>query len=63
MISSGTTNSFEFGLWRLIFKNITMHIVGIYRPPSLTSITQFVADFFSKDGADNYRVLEPDDIR
>lgn len=48
MISSGFTNSFEFELWQLIFINLTMHIVGIPRPPSLDSGTQFLADFFQK---------------
>ena len=31
-LKSGTTNSFEFGIWQLMFKNITMHVIGIYRP-------------------------------
>jgi len=47
-ISCGSTSSFEFGIWQLIFKSITMHVIGIYRPPSLASCTQFVSDFFNK---------------
>lgn len=44
-IDSGTTDSFEFGIWKLIFKHITLHVIGIYRPPSLTTVTQFADDF------------------
>lgn len=39
-ISNGVTRSFEFGIWQLILKNITLHIIGIYRPPSLATISQ-----------------------
>ncbi|KAK3101096.1 hypothetical protein FSP39_000910 [Pinctada imbricata] len=38
---------FEYGLWKLILKNITVHLVGIYRPPSLSTPSQFNSDFFS----------------
>lgn len=44
-LSAGTRTSFEFGLWKMILKNITLHIVGIYRPPSLSTPSQFVSDF------------------
>ncbi|XP_060556715.1 uncharacterized protein LOC132717301 [Ruditapes philippinarum] len=37
--------SFEFGIWKLIFKSITVHVVGLYRPPSLATCEQFVTDF------------------
>ena len=40
----GTKQSFEFGIWKLIFKGITVHVVGIYRPPSLATCKQFVID-------------------
>ncbi|XP_060601863.1 uncharacterized protein LOC132755083 [Ruditapes philippinarum] len=44
-ISNGVTRSFEFGIWQLILKNITLHIMGVYRPPSLATNSQFVSDF------------------
>ena len=47
-LSNSFTHSFEFGIWKLVFKNITMHVIGVYRPPSLSTCTQFVADFFQK---------------
>ena len=44
LISSGTTRSFEHGIWQIILKSITIHVVGIYRPPSLSTNHQFVSD-------------------
>ena len=44
-ISHGVTRSFEFGIWQHILKNITLHIMGVYRPPSLATNTQFISDF------------------
>lgn len=44
-ISIGVKQSFEYGVWQLIFKNITIHCVGIYRPPSLATANQFMLDF------------------
>jgi hypothetical protein len=43
---SGAKSSFEYGVWQLIFKSITIHCVGIYRPPSLATPNQFVTEFF-----------------
>ena len=43
---SGAKSSLEYGVWQLIFKSITIHCVGIYRPPSLATPHQFVAEFF-----------------
>ena len=46
-IKSGTNRSFEFGIWKLIFRNITLFIIGIYRPPSLSTDDQFMDDFLT----------------
>ena len=43
---SGIESSFEYGLWRLIFKTITIHCVGVYRPPNTSTPTEFVSEFF-----------------
>lgn len=43
---NGVTRSFEYGVWQLIFKSITINCVGIYRPPSLATDNQFVSDIF-----------------
>ena len=45
-IVSGTTQSFEYGVWQLILKNITINCVGVHRPPSLATPVQFVSHFF-----------------
>ena len=45
-LKSGTTNSFEFGIWQLMFKNITMHAIGIYRPQWMSTCAQFLTGFF-----------------
>lgn len=45
-LSADMSGSFEYGVWQLTLKNITIHIVGIYRPPSLATPVQFVSDFF-----------------
>ena len=44
--SSGSTKCFEYGTWRLILRNITLHVMGLYRPPSASTYGQFVVDFF-----------------
>ena len=44
-MSSGVKQSFEHGVWHLIFKNITIKCAGIYRPPSLATAYQFVLYF------------------
>ena len=44
-ITSGMSRCFEYGIWKLIFKNITLNILGIYRPPSLSTPAQFVSEF------------------
>jgi len=36
-LSSGSTKCFEYGIWRLILKNITLYVIGIYRPPSVST--------------------------
>ena len=46
-IKSGTYRSFEFGIWKLIFRNITLFVIGIYRPPSLSTDYQFIDDFLT----------------
>ena len=45
-LSGGSTVSFEYGIWKLVFKNICIHIIGIYRPPSASTHRQFVNEFF-----------------
>ena len=44
-LKAGMTRSFEHGIWQLIFKNITLTVIGIYRPPSLATSGQFVTEF------------------
>lgn len=46
-VESGTTQCFEFSIWKLVLKNITLHVIGVYRPPSLSTASQFVIDFFN----------------
>lgn len=41
---AGNKPTFEFGLWQLVFKNITINCIGIYRLWSATP-TQFVSEF------------------
>ena len=43
---SGSTKCFEYGTWRLILRNITLHVMGLYRPPPASTYGQFVVDFF-----------------
>jgi hypothetical protein len=43
---SGAMRSFEYGVWQLVFKSMTIHCVGIYRPPILATPNQFVNEFF-----------------
>ena len=45
-LSSGSTKCFEYGTWRLILRNITLHVMGLYGPPSASTYGQFVVDFF-----------------
>ena len=45
-LSGGTTDSFEFGIWELVLKSITVHVLGIYRSPSVSTPAQFVPEFF-----------------
>jgi hypothetical protein len=58
-IKSGVNSCFEFGIWKTIFKNVTMNIVGIYRPPSLSTPAKFVSEFsqFMEDIIPNYSNL------
>jgi len=44
-LSHGQNSAFEYGLWKLAFKNITIHVIGIYRPPSLSTYNQFITTF------------------
>ena len=34
-VSSSNTRTFEHGIWQLILKNITINVIGVYRPQSL----------------------------
>lgn len=43
-VKNGTTKTFEFSVWKLSFRTMTLHIVGVYRPPSF-SPTLFVTEF------------------
>ena len=45
-LSGGSSVSFEYGVWKLVFKNICIHVIGIYRPTSASAHRQFVNDFF-----------------
>jgi exonuclease III len=45
-LSFGTSHTFEFGMWQLILRNITVNVVGIYRSPTVSTPAQFVPDFF-----------------
>jgi len=45
-LSCGSTVSFENGIWKLVFTNICIHVIGIYRPPSASTDRQFVNEFF-----------------
>lgn len=44
-INSRTRNSFEHGIWKVVLRNISMTIVGVYRPPNLCTVTNFVSEF------------------
>lgn len=43
-VKNGTTKTFEFSVWKLSFRPMTLHVVGVYRPPSF-SPTLFVTEF------------------
>jgi len=45
-LSGGSSVSFEYGIWKLVFKNICIQVIGIYRPPSASTHRQFVNDLF-----------------
>lgn len=45
-VTNGTVRSFEYGIWKLVFKSLTVHVVGVYRPPALSTCNQFVVEFF-----------------
>lgn len=38
-------SSFEYSVWRLFFKSITIHCIGIYIPQSLATPNKFVTKF------------------
>ena len=38
--------TFEYGIWQLIFKNITIHVIGVYRSGSVSTPAQFMPEFF-----------------
>ena len=40
--SGGSSVSFEYGVWKLVFKNLCIHVIGIYRPTSASTHRQFV---------------------
>ena len=39
LLKRGCKRSFEFGIWKLVFKNITIHVIGVYRPLSLSTVS------------------------
>ena len=59
-VKSGSTRSFEYGMWNVQMKNITLNVLAIYRPPRsevnnitlnmfMADITEFLIDVLTKD--------------